>query len=183
MFSRPSTLLAAWMILAIVYRVSVCPPWVPNLDGERRPSDRLVRQVYFPAATVFVDVGPDQQPGTADVDDGNNGIVDDPDETGANGTDDTFTVALIGESAGESFAQDRFAQNRFAPEVAKSGVAGLPSTAKVLARGGWITIASPQDERSGGIENATVTLNPPGQSRRVRTISVGDGYEAIVDWQ
>lgn len=89
------------------------------------------RWVWDPSATVFVDNGPDGQPGIAGVDDGNNGRVDDPSERGATGSDDRFLVI-----AGGSPSADR-RPHPGEPVVATSGRVGVT----VLARGGYVPIA------------------------------------------
>jgi hypothetical protein len=63
-----------------------------SLRQRRWGVDRYVFQSYDTEARVVVGVGPDGKPGAAGVDDGNNGIVDDPDELGATRSDDLFEV-------------------------------------------------------------------------------------------
>lgn len=61
-------------------------------DGDSAGAILIRTQRFDPSAYAGVDAGPDGLPGVAGVDDGFNGLVDDPTELGATGSDDRFVV-------------------------------------------------------------------------------------------
>ena len=64
-----------------------------SVDDPAIPRAAIQRVEYYcPTARLVLDAGSDGQPGVAGVDDANNGIVDDPHELGATGSDDRLTV-------------------------------------------------------------------------------------------
>ncbi len=98
---------------------SLWPAWDRDHDDDLVHRDWvLVRsQAFDPDGRVGVDAGADGRPGIAWVDDGANGIVDDPVELGATGSDDRLIVV-----SGDEFAAQ--------PETLRS----------VLQRGAWVDV-------------------------------------------
>jgi hypothetical protein len=71
----------------------------PTLDRDSLPDnlqelgiDSIQFEQFQPQALVFMQPGPDGQPGEAGVDDNGNGIIDDKSELGATRTDDVLNV-------------------------------------------------------------------------------------------
>ncbi|MEM9825981.1 MAG: hypothetical protein AAF958_05305 [Planctomycetota bacterium] len=97
-----------------------------NADDARRGQleawgvRRMIFESYDPQARWVVGVGPDGKPGQANIDDGANGVVDDPGEIGASNSDDTFEIL---------------------PSEDNDGVLSPtldPSRYRVLSRGGFV---------------------------------------------
>ncbi len=65
---------------------------LPSLNPELLSRTQFIRHQFDPAARVRLLPGLDCQPGTADVDDNANGMIDDPGELGATFSDDQCIV-------------------------------------------------------------------------------------------
>lgn len=144
-------IIAGWILLAVLLRIAFCPPWVASLAGQADQSDQFVSQTFSPDAVIYVDVGPDGQPGAAGVDDGNDGVIDDVDETGATGTDDTLLVI-------------------------ESGQPPPSQTARRIGSGGWIAVNSLSAPTVNSSENDANQKRPS-----IRTFRVGRHWEAMVE--
>ena len=152
---RRRVILGTLIILAVA-RCMMLPPRVESLTPSWSPpemsSATLLRQTYQPNALVVVDVGADGEPGAAGVDDANNGVIDDADETGATGTDDTFAIEPAGGNS-------------------------LPTTARVIGNGGWVTIGRAEIR---GISRSPETAWQRTADPDRRQIVVANGWERML---
>ncbi len=111
--TSPVRIVAALILVAALVRFSMRSPSV--LTAPIASSVVVATKTFDPDAFVGVAAGEDGLPGIAGVDDGANGVVDDPAELGATGSDDRVLVLTAD-------------QYRDQPAL-------IPL---VLARGGWI---------------------------------------------
>lgn len=77
----------------------------------------IVAQHFDSDASVMIDVGPDGAFGVLGIDDGNNGIIDDPSELGATGSDDTLTLIAGGDPMESSPTAAVIARGGMVPAV------------------------------------------------------------------